>query len=727
MEIVTITIEQLNHVYISSTIAALAWHSLADPNSTIRRDGVGTGQLHRQAFPKLVDKPFWNSPVYQDKTSNISTPKPYQNPSEQQIQGNSTPEWDQEKKNNKQVKGEEEEGNLFDKKKPEESSGWEQEREEQHPQRIHLDKKNEEEMGKLILIIHIEIENDNVQHINVHEYDDPIKLAKKFCGLWKVEPKVERALVQLIHDEKAKRPPPKYAHSQVELKISCKNLKDLDILSKSDPQIVLLVKDAKTQKWRPTPFKTEVVMNNLNPTFVTGIVVDYLFEELQEFRFICVDVDKPNDPDWEKQDFIGQFECDLGSIGGKMMGNLTSPKHPGEKRGLIIISAEEVSKSKRNLKSGGLFKPKPAIFLVVSRANEDNTFSPVYESDIVSSSNPFWQEFYIRESTLCNGDLDRALLLQVKQHRKSGGHTLLGECSVTLREILGGGKTFPLKLPSGSQGKISKDANITIIEALVEEPPSFLDYIAGGTEINLMVAIDFTGSNGDPRNQKSLHYSGGRGENDYQRAIRKAYDYDRLFPVYGFGAKFNGILSHAYPLNNNHQNPEVEGVEGILEVYSQTINTVELYGPTNFSPVYGVITDFDSTIRSIIKASSLPLSIVIVGVGNADFSHMNRLDADDTPLTSKVDGSNKTSSSKTIGRDIVQFVAMRDFQAEAATYLLPKAVLEEIPDQFMDYMNKNRIPPKSAKQRNIDELRVNPRFNITPDEPPPAYARDITS
>ncbi|CAJ0873784.1 17027_t:CDS:10 [Entrophospora sp. SA101] len=702
-------------------LAALAWHSLADPNSTIRRDGVGTGQLHRQAFPKLVDKPFWNSPVYQDKTSNISTPKPYQNPSEQQIQGNSTPEWDQEKKNNKQVKGEEEEGNLFDKKKPEESSGWEQEREEQHPQRIHLDKKNEEEMGKLILIIHIEIENDNVQHINVHEYDDPIKLAKKFCGLWKVEPKVERALVQLIHDEKAKRPPPKYAHSQVELKISCKNLKDLDILSKSDPQIVLLVKDAKTQKWRPTPFKTEVVMNNLNPTFVTGIVVDYLFEELQEFRFICVDVDKPNDPDWEKQDFIGQFECDLGSIvgseGGKMMGNLTSPKHPGEKRGLIIISAEE----------GGLFKPKPAIFLVVSRANEDNTFSPVYESDIVSSSNPFWQEFYIRESTLCNGDLDRALLLQVKQHRKSGGHTLLGECSVTLREILGGGKTFPLKLPSGSQGKISKDANITIIEALVEEPPSFLDYIAGGTEINLMVAIDFTGSNGDPRNQKSLHYSGGRGENDYQRAIRKAYDYDRLFPVYGFGAKFNGILSHAYPLNNNHQNPEVEGVEGILEVYSQTINTVELYGPTNFSPVYGVITDFDSTIRSIIKASSLPLSIVIVGVGNADFSHMNRLDADDTPLTSKVDGSNKTSSSKTIGRDIVQFVAMRDFQAEAATYLLPKAVLEEIPDQFMDYMNKNRIPPKSAKQRNIDELRVNPRFNITPDEPPPAYARDITS
>jgi len=47
-----------------------------------------------------------------------------------------------------------------------------------------------------------------------------------------------------------------------------------------------------------------------------------------------------------------------------------------------------------------------------------------------------------------------------------------------------------------------------------------LDYIAGGTEINLIVAIDFTGSNGDPRTPKSLHYINGRRENDYQRAIR---------------------------------------------------------------------------------------------------------------------------------------------------------------------------------------------------------------
>ena len=35
-----------------------------------------------------------------------------------------------------------------------------------------------------------------------------------------------------------------------------------------------------------------------------------------------------------------------------------------------------------------------------------------------------------------------------------------------------------------------------------------------------------------------------------------------------------------------------------------------------------MITDMENTIDRIVKASSLPLSIVIVGVGGADFSAM---------------------------------------------------------------------------------------------------------
>jgi len=43
----------------------------------------------------------------------------------------------------------------------------------------------------------------------------------------------------------------------------------------------------------------------------------------------------------------------------------------------------------------------------------------------------------------------------------------------------------------------------------------------------------------------------------------------------------------------------------------------------------------DKTIDEIVRGSSLPLSIVIVGVGDADFDTMDVLDADTAPLYSK--------------------------------------------------------------------------------------------
>ena len=35
---------------------------------------------------------------------------------------------------------------------------------------------------------------------------------------------------------------------------------------------------------------------------------------------------------------------------------------------------------------------------------------------------------------------------------------------------------------------------------------TFLEYVFGGCEINLGLAIDFTLSNGDPKDRDSLHY-----------------------------------------------------------------------------------------------------------------------------------------------------------------------------------------------------------------------------
>lgn len=47
----------------------------------------------------------------------------------------------------------------------------------------------------------------------------------------------------------------------------------------------------------------------------------------------------------------------------------------------------------------------------------------------------------------------------------------------------------------------------------------------------------------------------------------------------------------------------------------------------------GSIHDMIQTKRLIVQASSLPLSIIIIGVGEADFTLMNELDGDKVQLT----------------------------------------------------------------------------------------------
>lgn len=71
----------------------------------------------------------------------------------------------------------------------------------------------------------------------------------------------------------------------------------------------------------------------------------------------------------------------------------------------------------------------------------------------------------------------------------------------------------------------------------------------------------------------------------------------------------------------------------------------------------GVITDIDQTCSAIVAASRLPMSIIIVGVGGADFGAMEFLDSDDKLL--------RSPHGDVASRDIVQFVPFREFQVSS--------------------------------------------------------------
>jgi hypothetical protein len=82
----------------------------------------------------------------------------------------------------------------------------------------------------------------------------------------------------------------------------------------------------------------------------------------------------------------------------------------------------------------------------------------------------------------------------------------------------------------------------------------------------------------------------------------------------------------------------------------------------------GCIHDMEATKTSLVNSSHLPLSIIIVGIGNDDFDNMVVLDGDD--------GLIDTDGRKAI-RDLVQFVPFNEFKDNPS--LLAKHVLEELP------------------------------------------------
>jgi hypothetical protein len=67
---------------------------------------------------------------------------------------------------------------------------------------------------------------------------------------------------------------------RVALFLSCRKLKDLDAVSKSDPQVEVYIKDRAAPHWTLVG-KTEIVNNNLNPDFSKFIECDYYFEREQ--------------------------------------------------------------------------------------------------------------------------------------------------------------------------------------------------------------------------------------------------------------------------------------------------------------------------------------------------------------------------------------------------------------------------------------------------------------
>uniref|UniRef100_A0A8C9XVJ3 Copine 4 n=1 Tax=Sander lucioperca TaxID=283035 RepID=A0A8C9XVJ3_SANLU len=508
--------------------------------------------------------------------------------------------------------------------------------------------------------------------------------------------------------------------TKVELRVTCKGIPDRDALSKPDPCFVL--KMQSHGQWMEVD-RTEVIRSCVNPTYSKVFTLDFYFEEVQRLRLELYDVNSSHNG-LKEADFLGSLECTLGQS------NMSR---------ILFISAEELtgnddyielSFSARKLDDKDFFS-KSDPFLEIYRLNDDATMQLVYRTETVMNNlNPVWKTFKVSLNSLCSGDHERKLQCTVWDWDSNGKHDYIGEFEATFKEMRGAIDGRQVQWPCLNpkyrvKKKNYKNSGIVILnQCKIIKMHSFLDYIMGGCQIQFTVAIDFTASNGDPRNSCSLHYIHPYQPNEYLKAlvavgeICQDYDSDKMFPAFGFGAQIppDYKVSHDFAVNFNEDNPECAGIQGVVEAYQACLPKLQLYGPTNIAPIIqkvantasqevhtkeamqyfilliltdGVITDMADTREAIVQASHLPMSVIIVGVGSADFSDMQMLDGDDGIL--------RSLKGEPVLRDIVQFVPFRNFK-HASPAALAKSVLAEVPNQVVDYYNSKGIKPKVPRQ-----------------------------
>ncbi|MGL4951706.1 MAG: VWA domain-containing protein, partial [Mycoplasma sp.] len=422
-----------------------------------------------------------------------------------------------------------------------------------------------------------------------------------------------------------------------------------------------------------------------NLIFEINFIIDYYFEKKQKW-FIELAKSDGKFIKWET--FIGII------VGNK--DNTWSLLIDENKDDYLEITGRAMESSKEILNFDiQLLHDFGNVYYVLKKmkysSEQKHEFFPVYKSE---NSSLKFNTALIPSSYIDYGDHNKTISWDLYVD-----NSFISSKEMTVNQICNG---------SSRSYKIGDFEIIIDITKSINSHQSFLDLINKNLELNLEIGIDFTGSNGDYRHIESLHYLS-ENCNWYESAIRECgtilanYDSDKIYPVFGFGAIIKGKsgVNHCFPWNLCENEPGIKGIEEVITAYKEILPKLIFAGPTNFEPIIratikriknsnkglnyyilliltdGEITDMQETIEAIIDASSLPLSIIIVGIGDADFSKMTRLDGDDIPLN--ING-------KTVIRDIVQFVQFSDVANDPQK--LAEEVLAELPQQIEYYFNK---------------------------------------
>lgn len=294
----------------------------------------------------------------------------------------------------------------------------------------------------------------------------------------------------------------------IEIFVSCRDLIKKDVHSKSDPFIILYVKDSKNKSFVEIG-RTEVIYDNHNPNFSKQFRMDYFFEEEQILRFDCYDEDKKGSKRLKDHDILGSCSMALGELvhssGSRMAKKLMlkgkNLKNKKTKRfSHVIATLEQINEQGNTLitmqlsanglpKMDGFFGKSDPYFLIC-RTREDGKEVTVYgdrENFIKRTLDPVWKPFKIESQRLCNNDEYRPIRIKVYDWDSNGSDDFIGQIDTNLNELKNKPRKMHLKR---SQKKNKTYGTLNVLSYEAQSMSSFLDYMNGDLDMSLMVVCN---------------------------------------------------------------------------------------------------------------------------------------------------------------------------------------------------------------------------------------------
>ncbi|KAJ9444983.1 Copine-A [Diplonema papillatum] len=543
----------------------------------------------------------------------------------------------------------------------------------------------------------------------------------------------------------------------VEITVECRGLPERANFTKYSPFVVAKVLGKGHADGDEILGRTETVRNSANPMFVTAIM-DTVLKELNHDIVFFVHHESSAVSKDDDQLLLAKCEVDLESLSlaapSSVLVPLVHPGGSGKPVGSIVLTAQQVANvqeeivmeiSAKNLSRRG--RAAPNAFVLISRVQASRMI-PVAKTNVCrSSTEPVWNEVRAKAYRLCANDDNLPLFLQVFAYDGAGNHRYIGATKTTLSQLLSGGVT---QYPVLDDRKIGDKGYVNSGELIISRVSraarhSFLEYVREGFEINCTFAIDMSASNG--KGSKSMHrldpHDPLQRPNDYMQVIKKVckvvgrYDKDQCFPVYGFGASIGDSTepSHCFPISLNPEEVEIQGANQIANAYIHCLDYIQPQEPTYLAPVIEevmketrkaglekgpsyqlliILTDGDASDmteaeHAIVEASSLPMSILIIGMGDPEkqssgFTKMARFD--DADLRSVISGSR-------LKRDVVNFMEYHEYKKLTFTEFA-RAALSEVPRHFLSWVNMTGFDLKQLKESTEEELAKSFRKHTIP-------------